>query len=129
MERGFARAAVFFLLLAAGLLLTGCGRRAVFDGSRTSGKTGFSMEYALLDREETAEVELSAGERLEVSFSHTAGSVDVVIAQAGEEPLYRGNGQTDAQFVLTAAKPGVYRISVTGHRARGKVSFAIVSGE
>lgn len=117
------------LLLAAVVLLTGCGRTGAFDGSRTSDESGFRMEYALLDREESAELTLSEGDRIQVSISHAAGNVDLTVGRDGEEPIYEGTGQENAEFILTVPEPGLYRISVTGHRAEGKVSFTCMPAE
>ena len=109
-------------LLVMGLL-TGCGKESVFNGSRVSDETGFRMEYTVLNRTDTADMELSEGEELRVVIAHTAGNVDVTVGQPGKEPIYRGTGQTNAEFILTIPETGSYQISVAGHRANGKVSF------
>lgn len=117
---------VLVFLLAAGILLTGCRQAAAFDGSRTSGASGFRMEYRILDREETAELMLSEGDQIQVSLSHTSGNVDLTVRQDQEEPVYKGTGQVNAEFILTIPKAGACQISVTGHKARGKVSFTCI---
>ena len=117
-------AAVF--LLATGGLLAGCRQASTFEGSRTSDETGFRMDYTILDREESAELMLSEGDQIQVSISHTAGNVDLTVEQDGEEPIYKGSGQENAEFVLTVSKSGFYRISVTGHQAVGGVSFICI---
>ena len=81
------------------------------------------MEYSVLDREETAELELEAGDQLQIALSHTKGAVDVIVRLEGKEPIYRGNGQQKADFVLEIPETGDYYISVTGHQAKGTVSF------
>ncbi len=105
------------------LLLAGCRGTGVFDGSRTSDETGFRMAYAILDREETADLNLSAGDRLQTVIAHQSGQVDVTVGQDGQPPIYRGTAQQNAEFTLTIPESGVYHISVTGHRAEGNVSF------
>lgn len=111
------------------LLFAGCGRKGAFDGFRTSGGTEFRMEYSILDKEESAELELSEGDRIQVHIQHTAGKVDVTVGQNGEDPIYRGTGQENADFILTIPKTGCFRISVTGHRARGEISFTCIPPE
>ena len=112
------------LCLAALLLpLAGCGSPAAFDGSRTSDETGFYMEYAVLNRQETADLTLAAGEQLRVFLAHSAGDIDLTVGRPGKEPLYTGKAQANAEFVLTAPEDGVYRIDVTGRHAKGRVSF------
>ena len=111
------------ILMAMCLFLSGCGEKITFDGSRTSGETMFRMEYSILDREESAELKLREGDQIKVHISHTAGNSDVIVGQEGEEPIYKGTAQENADFILTVPKTGCYHISVTGHRAKGEISF------
>ena len=46
----------------------------------------------------------------------------------GKEPIYRGNRQQNAGFVLEIAETGNYHVSVSGHRAKGSVSFTRIPG-
>ena len=122
-------AAAICMFAAMILLLTGCGTGSVFDGSRVSDASGFRMEYSILNREETAELVLQAGEQLRVTLSHTEGTVDVTVGMEGQEPIYRGNGHQNADFILEIAETGNYHISVTGHQAKGSISFTRIPGE
>ena len=122
-KRGIKKKAITAILLAICLLLSGCGEKSTFDGSRTSDEKRFRMEYSILDKEESAEMNLTEGNQIQVRISHTAGNVDVTVGENGEEPIYKGTGQENADFILTIPKTGCYRISVTGHRAKGEISF------
>ena len=122
-------AAVICMLAAMILLLTGCGTGSVFDGSRVANASEFQMEYSVLNREEAAELVLQAGEQLRVTLSHTEGTVDVTVSMNGKEPIYRGNGQQNAEFILEMTETGNYHISVSGHQAKGNVSFTRIPGE
>ena len=110
-------------------LLAGCGTGSVFNGSRVSDASGFRMEYSILNREESAGLNLTEGDRLQVSLSHTEGTVDVTVGMEGQTPIYRGNRQQNADFVLEIAETGSYHISVSGHQAKGNISFTRISGE
>ena len=118
-----------FMLAVMLFLLTGCGTSSVFDGSRISNASEFRMEYSVLDREETAELALKAGDQLRVTLSHTEGTVDVTVGIEGKTPIYRGSGQQNADFVLEITEAGNYRISVSGHQAKGNVSFTQIPEE
>ena len=110
------------------LLLTGCGTGSVFDGSRVANASEFQMEYSALNREEAAELVLQAGEQLRVTLSHTEGTVDVTVGMEGQTPIYRGNGQQNAEFVLEILEKGNYHISVSGHQAKGNIAFIRIPG-
>ena len=109
-------------------LLTGCGTGSVFNGSRVSDASGFRMEYSILNREESAGLNLTEGDHLQVSLSHTEGSVDMNVGMDGHEPIYRGNEQQNADFVLDILETGNYHISVLGHQAKGNIAFIRIPG-
>ena len=117
------------MLAAMLFLLTGCGTGSVFDGSRVADASGFRMEYSMLNREESADLTLREGDCLRVSLSHTDGSVNVTVGMEGQEPIYRGNGHQNADFILEIAESGNYHISVSGHQAKGSISFTRIPGE
>ncbi len=125
-KREVTEKAVTAILLAMCFLLSGCGEKSAFDGSVISGETVFRMEYSILDKEESAEMKLTEGDLIQVSISHTAGNVDVIVGRNGEEPIYKGTEQENADFILTVPKTGGYHISVTGHRAKGEISFTCI---
>ena len=103
------QAACVCMLAAMLFLLTGCRTGGVFDGSRVSDASGFRMEYSILNREESAGLNLTEGDRLQVSLSHTEGTVDVTVGMNGKE---KGN----------------YHISVSGHQAKGNIAFIRIPG-
>ena len=122
------QAACVCMLAAMLFLLTGCRTGSVFDGSRVSDASGFRMEYSILNREESAGLNLTEGDRLQVSLSHTEGTVDVTVGMNGKEPIYRGNGQQNAEFVLEILEKGNYHIPVSGHQAKGNIAFIRIPG-
>ena len=123
------QAACVCMIAAMIILLTGCGTGSVFDGSRVSDAYGFRMEYSILNQKESADLNLTEGDFLQVSLSHTEGYVDVIVQPEGKEPIYRGNGQQNADFVLEIVETGNYHISVSGHQAKGKITFTRIPGE
>ena len=111
------------------IMLTGCRTSSVFDGSRVSNSSGFQMEYSILNREESADLNLTEGDKLQVSLSHAKGTVDLTVGMAGKEPIYHGSGQQNAGFILEITETGNYRITVSGHQAKGNVSFIRIPAE
>ena len=120
------RFAILSLLVSLSVMLSGCGSTSVFDGSRSANEGGFQMDYAVLNREESADLYLEEGDQLEIHFAHSAGSIDASVGQEGKEPLYRGADQKNGEFILPISEAGTYHISVTGHQAKGSVSFTRV---
>ena len=90
-KRGRTKKSITAILLAICFLLSGCGRKSTFDGSRTSDETGFRMEYSILDKEESVELKLTEDDQIQVHISHTAGNVDVIVGQNGEDPIIQRN--------------------------------------
>ena len=86
------------------------------------------MDYSVLDREETEDLVFYAGDQLQITLSHTNGYVDVTVGMEGKEPIYRGNEQQNADFVLEIAETVNYHISVSGHQAKGTISFTRIPG-
>ena len=111
------------LLLLMCFWLTGCQLSGTFSVSKRPGGAGLGMEYERLNGRKTAELGLSEGDRVRVSLLHTAGQVDVVLCREGDEPVYRGTGQENAEFTVTIPRSGIYQVTVTGHLATGKVLF------
>ena len=117
------RFAILSLLVSLSVMLSGCGSTSVFDGSKAANEGGFQMDYAVLNREESADLYLDEGDQLEVVIAQTSGDVDVTVGLPEKDPLYRGNRQQNGEFSLPVSEAGTYHISVTGHQAKGSVSF------
>lgn len=125
-KRYFGRA---LAAAAVCVMLTACGAGNAFAGSRLTDENGFRLEYTILNQEESASLELWAGDRLKAEISQQSGTVDLLIGMEGAEPAYEGNGLTELDFTLNIAETGQYRISVTGHKAVGSVILTVLSGE
>ena len=117
------------ILAATAAVLTGCAAQNAFEGTMATDTNGFSMEYTILDREMTSELKLDEGDGLRVELSHDSGRVDITVGQEGRDPVYSGRDQANAAFEIIITEGGTYRVSVTGHRARGRISFTRVHSE
>lgn len=107
--------------------LGGCHAGSAFDGNVISNDQGFWMEYTILDRQQSGTLPLEAGDTLRVSIAQETGAVDVTIGLDGQKPVYEGKGLTNFDFTLYFSESGTYRICVTGHGARGSVTFLRVT--
>ena len=127
-KKAWIGAAAGVCLLAAVICLLVSRTPVVFDGSMTTDAAGSHMEYRVLDKEISARLDLTAGEELKVTLAHVSGTVDLTVGMEGREPIYRGNGQKNAGFTLRITETGNYRISVTGHQAKGSASCTRLPG-
>ena len=126
LNASFSKTLTFMIFI---LLLAGCRQAVVFDGSRTSDGSSFRMEYSVLNRTETAEMELREGDRLQVEIAHDKGNADISVSQPNKDAIYTGTKQENAEFVLVIPETGVYQITVTGHQAKGQVRFIRTGSE
>ncbi len=124
MKRSRMTLAAFLFLC---LVLAGCGTESSFDGNRVGNETGFYMDYFILNCKQEESLYLAAGDILQVKLTHEKGTVDVTVGVDGEDAVYEGNGLANIRFILNITETGEYRISVTGHKAQGSVSFEVIS--
>lgn len=118
------------MILAASLVLClvlmGCAEESSFTGNKAGNEDGFWMDYTVLNRQEEAFLHLAAGDMLQVELAHEKGTVDVTVGMDGKDAIYEGNGLAKLRFILNITEDGDYRISVTGHKARGSVTFEVI---
>lgn len=111
------------------VVLVGCHTGITFNGNKISNADSFQMDYAVLNRQEWASLELTAGDAIMVSIAQESGTVDVIVGINEKEPVYEGNGLTNTSFTLNISEAGTYQITVTGHDACGSVDFTKVAAE
>ena len=115
-------------LLLLGILVltfsTGCGKQ-IFDGSRTGNDKQFIIDYTVLNKTETHEMKLNQGSKVEVVIDNKSGSLDIVVANADGKEIYRGDDAQSGQFTLEIKESGTYKFTVTGTKAKGRVSFKV----
>ena len=85
------------------------------------------MEYTKLNEEKTIAFKVEEANEAKVTLTHSAGKIDIEISVKGEESIYKGNSQDNAEFKLTFPKAGIYVIKVKGHNASGSVSVELES--
>ena len=111
------------------VMLTSCGTEPTFNGSRTSDGTNFFMEYCILNRMESQDLEMKEGDIIDVEIVSDSGNLAVTIQKGDEDPIYSGNELPTSSFSVGVPKEGTYTITVTGKKAKGSVSFRIKEGE
>ncbi|HJD38998.1 MAG TPA: hypothetical protein H9913_03135 [Candidatus Blautia stercoripullorum] len=109
-------------LVLGSLLLAGCGM-ADFNGSRTGNESQFLMEYTIFNTTDSQLLELKKGEQIHGEIEKISGKLAVSIQQEGKAPILESKDMPSGSFDLEIEEDGKYRITVTGERAKGSVSF------
>lgn len=111
---------VFALLTTT--LLTACAFSR-FDGSRTGNESQFIMEYDMLNMTDSQKLALSEGDIVDFDVVSLSGSVDIVLSEEEEEPIYNGTDIPTSTFQVAIDKSGTYVVSVVGKKAKGSVKI------
>ena len=119
-----------FLLIVCTLVLmvslTACGSK--FDGSRTGNDSEFIMEYRVLNKTDTQDLIAESGDTISGKIIVNKGSLSIKIQKDDEEPIYKNNGiSVSNAFDVEINESGAYTVSVTGEKAKGSVSFTVVT--
>lgn len=105
------------------LIITTSCRSQVFNRNRTNNQ--LILEYSILNRTESHSMELKEQTIVNVIIENTSGRVDILVADATGQEIYRGDNATSGKFSLKIPKTDTYRFSVTGKKAKGSVSFKV----
>lgn len=114
--------------LALMVSLTACGSK--FDGSRTGNDSEFIMEYRVLNKTDTQDLIAESRDTISGKIIVNKGSLSVKIQKDDEEPIYENNGiSVSNEFDVEIIESGTYTVSVTGEKAKGSVSFTVVTNQ
>ena len=112
--------------LALMVSLTACGSK--FDGSRTGNDSEFIMEYRVLNKTDTQDLIAESGDTISGKIIVNKGRLSIKIQKDDEEPIYENNGiSVSDEFDVEINESGTYTVSVTGEKAKGGVSFMVVT--
>ena len=108
------------------LVLTACGTK--FDGSRTGNDSEFIMEYSVLNTTDAQDLTVESGDTISANIVVDKGSLSIKIQKDGEEPIYESDGiSASNEFDVEIDESGTYTVEVTGKKAKGSVSFTVVT--
>ena len=103
-------------------LLSACNH-AAFNGSSTGNDTQFIMEYSILNTSDYREMALKAGDIIDTTIVSDDGSVDIQIENSAGASVYSETDVPTSAFEIVISQDDTYTFTVTGHRAKGSVSF------
>ena len=103
-------------------LLNACGN-ATFNGSSTGNDTQFIMEYSILNTSDHREMSLKTGDVIDTTIVSDAGRVDIQMENSAGASVYSETDVPTSAFEIVISQDDTYTFTVTGHKAKGSVSF------
>ena len=117
------KTAILAMTVVLGILLCACSSKAKFDGSKTGDSSRFDIDFEMLNTSYSHDLDMKAGEDIEVSVTRTSGKISVRIQKGDEDPIYRGDNMESSNFKVGIKEDGKYTVTVTGEDAKGHVVF------
>ncbi len=110
------------------LSLTACGTD--FDGSRTGNNNEFVMDYKIFNITDSQDLIVEKGNTIHAEIIVEGGSLSFKIQKDNEVPIYEGiDVSSSDEFDVDIEESGTYTVSVTGEKAKGSVSFTVVTNQ
>lgn len=116
-------------VLAIVFSLSACGKSS-FNGSRTGNDSQFIMEYKTFNTTDAQSLLLESGDVIRAKVVVDSGRLSIKIQKDNDTPIYESDSiVTSESFDVVIQESGTYKITVTGEKAKGSVSFEKVAGE
>lgn len=110
------------------LSLTACG--ADFDGSRTGNNNEFMMNYKVFNKTDSQDLIVEKGDTIHAEIIVEDGSLSFRIQREDEVPVYESEDVSFSdEFDIDIEESGTYTVLVTGEKAKGSVSFIVVTNQ
>lgn len=110
------------------LSLAACG--ADFDGSRIGNNSEFMMDYKVFNKTDSQDLIVEKGDTIHAEIIVEGGSLSFRIQREDEVPVYEDEDVSFSdEFDIDIEESGTYTVSVTGEKAKGSVSFIVVTNQ
>lgn len=108
------------------LVFTACGlcNKATFIGDEISDTDFYDIAFEQMNSTHSHNIDMDAGESIKVKIISKSGKISVQIYNEDDQPVYRGDDVTDAEFEIQINEIGTYRLCVSGKDAKGHVIFS-----
>ncbi|NMS89831.1 hypothetical protein HGQ85_07800 [Clostridioides difficile] len=104
------------------IILTAC-KGVDFNGSRTGNTSELIMKYSMFDTTDSQLLELEKDDVIDVEIKSDSGKLNVLIQKDSSEPIYESKNVPTSSFQVKINESGTYKVTVTGEKAQGSVSF------
>ena len=88
------------------------------------------MDYKVLNKTDSQDLLVEAGDTIHAEIVVEGGSLSFKIQKDDEAPVYEGaDVSSSEEFDVAIEKSGTYTVTVTGEKAKGSVSFTVVTNQ
>jgi hypothetical protein len=115
---------IIMLAIVTLFIVTGC-KEPDFNGSCTGNGEQFLIDYSIMNCTRTNFMNLKKGESINTIIDNKSGRLDILITDSNGEKIYKGDDVTSGNFSVEVPKADEYKITVTGKKAKGNVSFKV----
>ena len=81
------------------------------------------MEYSIFNTSDHRELSLKSGDAIDTTVVSDDGSVDIQVENSAGEAVYSETDVPTSAFEIVISQDDTYTFTVTGHGAKGSVSF------
>ena len=108
------------------LVFTACGlyNKSAFVGNEIADTDFYDVDFEQMNSIHSHNIDMDAGESIKVKIIRKSGKISVQIYNEVDQPVYRGDDVTDAEFEIQINEKGTYRLCVSGEDAKGHVIFS-----
>ena len=107
------------------LVFTACGlcNKPAFVGNEIADTDFYDVDFEQMNSTYSHNIDMDAGESIKVKIIRKSGKISVQIYNEADQPAYKGDDVTDAEFEIQINEKGTYRLCVSGKDAKGHVIF------
>lgn len=106
----------------AALLLMACNGLS-FSGSRMGNGSQLIMRYSIFNTTDSQYFEMDQGDVIDADIVSDSGKLSVTVQSEDGETVYENEDVPTGAFQIEIKKKGIYKIKVTGKKAKGSLSF------
>ena len=108
------------------LVFIACGlcNKPAFVGNEIADTDFYVVDFEQMNSNHSHNIDMDAGESIKVKIIRKSGKISVQIYNKADQPVYKGDDVTDAEFEIQINEKGTYRLCVSGKEAKGHVIFS-----
>ena len=108
------------------LVFTACRlcNKPAFVGNEISDTDFYDVDFEQMHSTHFHNIDMDGGESIKVKIISKSGKISVQIYNEDDQPVYRGDDVTDAEFEIKIKEKGTYQLCVSGKDAKGHVIFS-----